>query len=385
MVLLLLGVFLATNIVGGIKVKAVSSLEIIEKYKKDIIASSRKTGVWASVAAAQLILESGAEMSELALEHNNLFGLKWAEVHAERYPGAKPVDMATKEDYGNGQESVIGAFTHFPSITDSITEHSIIWWNGYYSTELKILQDLDSEMDEFLRAVGNGKYATDRDYYSKLRKVIDSNNLEDLDKIAFPEGRKFCGFGDSRVGEYKYPDDGFNGSASDVGSNRVDSKNGQSYVVVAEEDLKGMYPTSFFSSKAGRIGLPSYDGLNIKEKINLDTLKNNINEQNSWSLWDTLRVFTVFTGLCTLIYAVMFIVGYLFDKSNNIIEISLISLMTFGHLKFSEEDYEIKGYVNKSKLIKVEGVLFLLGFFLVGGGLFSFIIDLIYYTKNIFG
>lgn len=54
-----------------------SPLEAIEKYKKEIISSSRKTGVWASVTAAQLILESGNPMSTLAMEGNNFFGIKW--------------------------------------------------------------------------------------------------------------------------------------------------------------------------------------------------------------------------------------------------------------------------------------------------------------------
>lgn len=66
-------------------------------------------------------------------------------------------------------------------------------------------------MDEFLREMANGPYATYKGYYGKLRSVIDSNNLEELDKLAFPEGRKFCGFVESSVGEYKYPSDGYNG------------------------------------------------------------------------------------------------------------------------------------------------------------------------------
>ena len=102
-------------------------------------------------------------------------------------------------------------------------------------------------------------------------------------------------------------------------------------------------------------------------------------------MWDTIRVATVFSGLCILIYAVIFITGYLFDKSNNIIEISLINIMTLGHLQYSDEDIEIRGYVNKSRLVKIEIVLFLTGFFLVGGSLFSFILDIIWLTKNIIG
>lgn len=357
--------------------------EAVEQYKKDIIASSRKTGVWASVTAAQLILESGNPLSDLATKDNNMFGIKWAKSHEERYPGAYPVTYSTKEHQGGGEITIQAQFTHFPTVSDSITEHSIIWWNGCYEPELKILENLNSTMDEFLREMGNGPYATDVNYYSKLKATINTYNLEELDKLAFPEGRKFCGFGDRTVGEFKYPNDGYNGSASDVGTVETGA-DGLTYVVVAEEDLVGMYPKSFFLDESKAIELPSYDGLSTEEKVNLNTIKDNISIQNSWSLWDTVRVLTVFSGLCILIYAVMFITGYLFDKSNNIIEISLISIMTFGHLQFSDEETEIRGYVNKSRLLKIETALFLTGFFLVGGGLFSFIIDVIWYTKNIF-
>lgn len=370
---------------SSIKVNAISPLEAIEKYKSDIIASSRKTGVWASVTAAQLILESGNPMSKLATEGNNFFGIKWSEAHAERYPGAKPVEYSTNEHQGSGNATTIRAkFTHFPTVPDGITEHSIIWWNGYYEPELKILEDLNSTMDEFLREMANGPYATDVNYYSKLKKTIQSNNLEELDKLAFPEGRKFCGFGDRTVGEYKYPNDGFNGSASNAGSVTTDST-GKSYVIVEEKDLRGMYPPSFFLNDFNDIELPSYDWLSVSEKANLDSIKDNLKIQNSWSIWDIVRVLTVFVGLCILVYAVAFIVGFLFDRSNNLIELSLISILSFGYLEYSDEDIEIQGYVNKSRIYKIGAALFSVGFFLVSGGLFSFLVDIVWYTSNMVG
>lgn len=153
-------------------------------------------------------------MSKLATKDNNFFGIKWSKKHATRYPGAYAVSYSTKENYTGTMETVKAKFTHFPSPSDGITEHSIIWWNGYYQPELDILYDLDSSMDEFLREMANGPYATDPSYYSKLRSVIDKYDLEKLDKLAFPEGRKFCGFGDSSVGKYKYPDDGWNATGT---------------------------------------------------------------------------------------------------------------------------------------------------------------------------
>lgn len=384
-VILLLILSLLINIVPCYRVYAAdNAIQAIEEYKSLIIASARKTGVWASVTAAQMIQECANPFGTLEKEGNNFFGIKWSESHATRYPGATYKEYSTSEYSGTSNHVTIKAkFTHFPSVEDGITEHSIIWWNGMYEPELKILENLNSTMDEFLKEMSNGPYCTDANYYNALKSHIKKYNLEELDKLAFPEGRKFCGFGDRTVGEYKYPNDGYNGSASNAGS--TSEENGVSYVIVKESELEGMYPESFFLNDSKDITLPSYDDLSTGEKVTLDKIKENIELQNSWSIWDTVRVMTVFAGLCILIYAVVFIAGFLFDKSNNIIELSLISILTLGNLEYSDEETETRGYVNKSRLIKIEIALFLIGFFLVGGGLFSFIIDVMWYTSNIFG
>ena len=44
-------------------VDANSPREVIEKYEKFIVASARKTGVWPSVTAGQMILESNNHFS----------------------------------------------------------------------------------------------------------------------------------------------------------------------------------------------------------------------------------------------------------------------------------------------------------------------------------
>jgi len=364
---------------------ATNAVEAIKEYENLIIASARKTGVWASVTAAQMIQECANPFGELETKGNNFFGMKWAESHSTRYPGAYPVEYLTNEYTGTSSAvTITDKFTHFPSAQDGITEHSIIWWNGMYEPELKVLENLNSSMEEFLRVMANGAYCTDANYYNALKSHIKTYNLEELDKKAFPEGRKFCGFGDRKVGEYKYPNDGYNGSASDVGSVQT-GENGLSYVVVKEKDLMGMYPESFFLDDYKNIDLPSYDNLSLSEKLVLDSIKTNMKEQNSWNLWDTVRVLTVFAGLCVLVYAMMFMIGYLFDKSNNLLEISLLMILTMGYLKFSDEEVDMQGYVNRSRLIKIEVALFVVGFFLVGGGLFSFLIDVLWYAERILG
>ena len=374
--MLLLSVLIVVSTSNRFSVKALSPLEAIETYKADIVSSARKTGVWASVTAAQLILESGNPMSDLATKDNNFFGIKWSSNHAKKYPGAYAVNYSTLEDYGSGMTRINDDFTHFPTPKDGITEHSIIWWNGNYGPELNILKDLNSTMDEFLKEMGIGPYATDPNYYSKLRKIIDDNKLEELDKQAFPEGRKFCGFGDDNVGEYKYPDDGFN-DVGTSGSKSVDVS-GKGYVIVDEKDLVGMYPESFFGDDAKDISLATYDELSTLEKANLDNIKRNILQQREWSIYDTIRVLTVFMGLCLIFYSVLIFVAYIFDRTNNLIEVSMISILSLGSLCFSDDEDKDKNWhhVNKSRLLKIEISLWLVGFFLVAGGVFNLVLKI---------
>lgn len=362
--------------IGILDVKATMKVtDVLEKHKKEIISSARKTGVWASVTAAQMILESGATLSTLAEEGNNLFGIKWAEVHAERYPGAKPVLYWTKENIGGSLVSVQANFTHFPSMSDSITEHSIIWWNGYYEKEVALLEDFNSTRDEFLHVMANGAYCTATDYEENLKAVIQSYGLDELDTLAFPEGRKFTGFGDRTKGEYRYPNDGYNdGDTKKAGSTKTEG--GKEYVIVSEENLVGMYPTTFLREFSKAISLPGQDTLTTKEKVNMNYIKTSMQENEAWRVVNTARGGVIFVGIFILVYAVLLWVSWLFDRSNNLVEVSLVQVITLGHMEYSDEDEGLKqGIVNKARLVRMEIALFLCGFFIVSGSFFSFLFD----------
>lgn len=377
---------LLVNIGGTFRAKAISPLEAIETYKKDIVASSRKTGVWASVTAAQLILESGNPMSKLATVDNNFFGIKWSDKFTTRYPGSYAVTYGTTEDFGNGLVAVKDEFAHFPSPSDGITEHSIIWWNGNYGPELEILYDLNSSMDSFLREMANGPYATDPGYYSKLRSVIDSNNLEELDKLAFPEGRKYCGFNGSFVGEYKYLDDGYNADdLKEISKSEKDESTGITYKIVEEEDLVGMYPSSFFEEDLESIDLPSYDSLTTLEKYRLEELKESYKENIEWKIWDTIRAIVIFIGLVLIVYSILFFACFIFDRVNVFFEISLISVISLGVLRYSDDDSSKgKGLVNKRGLIRIVSSCMFVGFFLISGSIFSIIMNTYIVVGNLF-
>lgn len=352
--------------------KKVTIKEALNTYEKDIIASARKTGVWASVTAAQFCLESGNPISKLASEDNNFFGIKWSKSHAKKYPGAKPVKYTTRE---YSSKIIKANFTHFPTVQDGITEHAIIWWNGAYKPELKILYNLKTSRDDFLKEMANGPYATDPNYLSLCRSMIKKYNLDRLDKLAYPDGRKYCGYNGKYVGEYNYPDDGYNEGDVKAVASKETQENGSVNLVVKECDLIGMPEQSQLMEGQSEIELPDSTSLSTRDYYGVQDLKNSININSSQNTIDTLRILVVFLGMFLIFYSVFLFLAMLFDRANQFIEISLVGVLTLGKLRYSDDEYarESYGLVNTQGLIKVAVVILLIGFFLVSGGLFTYI------------
>lgn len=146
----------------------------------------------------------------------------------------------------------------------------------------------------------------------------------------------------------------------------------------------GMYPESFLEDGNTGISLPDEDTLTVSEKILISSIRRYILSQYEWGIWDSMRVFVVFLGLCLLTYAVLSGVAYFFDRSNNLFEVSMISILSLRALSFSDdEDEDNWRCVNKRRLIKTEILLFLTGFLLVSEGIFNFILNIYFSSFNV--
>lgn len=362
-------------------VNAIRATELVEMNKKDIIGFSRLTGIPPSIALIQLIGESGHEASSLAVEDNNWFGIKWADSFAEKYPGAYPVSRYTTEEINGSMVGMYCDFTHFPTAAACIQEHCEIWWNGYYDMVLDVLYDLDSTTEEIIEAIGRSPYAFSG-YGPFLLSIYYSNQeyYDSIDNLAYPQGRQFCGLvGERTVGEYNYPDDGYNlDSVTDVGTVTT-NENGESTVIVKEEDLRGMVNFNILFNNQKAVDLPSSDNLSTRERVNLERIRSMYLSETAWSFWDTVRVGVVFLGLVLLLYMVLAGVGYIFDKVNFLFDISILSIISFGVLHYSDvEEDTTRGAVTKSRIIKLEIALLGIGLLLVSGGVFNYIVDILY-------
>ena len=136
--------------------------DYVQKYKGIAIREMKRTGIPASITLAQGILESASGESNLAKKFNNHFGIK---CKAEWKGETTYQDDDTKNE----------CFRVYPNADSSYRDHSnFLKYRPYYAS----LFELDP-VDDTAWAYGLKKagYATERDYPSKLLKIIDDYEL----------------------------------------------------------------------------------------------------------------------------------------------------------------------------------------------------------------
>lgn len=163
--------------------KNMSTTQIINVLGPLAQENARKTGIKASVILAQAILESGWGKSELALNANNLFGMKkslsgntWS---GSAWDGKSVYAKRTAEYDGNNQAYYITAeFRKYKSIEDSIEDHSayLLGAKNGSSLRYKGLASAPTYQEQLL-IIQRGGYATSQTYAEMLCSLIQSKCL----------------------------------------------------------------------------------------------------------------------------------------------------------------------------------------------------------------
>ena len=145
-------------------------------------ADMAKNGILACITIAQAILESGWGKSELAVNANNLFGMKkslsgntW---RGSTWDGKSVYSMQTKEVYATGPATVQADFRAYSSWQASVNDHSayLIGAKNGSSLRYKGLQGC-TDYKKAAQIIKDGDYATATDYVSKLCKLIEQYDL----------------------------------------------------------------------------------------------------------------------------------------------------------------------------------------------------------------
>lgn len=130
----------------------------------------KSSGILASLAAAQAFIESNKGNSGLAVECNNLFGIKGT------YNGQYG-EYWTTEYYGGIKQRVRAKFRKYPSWAESIADHSSLFNRLARYSNLRGLKDYRLAC---VRVASDG-YATAPDYSATLLSTIERFRLYEWD------------------------------------------------------------------------------------------------------------------------------------------------------------------------------------------------------------
>lgn len=150
-------------------------------------ADMKRSGILASITAAQACLESGYGSTALATAANNLFGMKctlsgntWESV----WDGKSKYAKRTPEQDPTGKEHFITAdFRKYPSIAESIWDHSLYLTQAKNGSNLRYAGLVGcTDYRRAAQLIKSGGYATDIKYVDKICSLIERWNLTQYDK-----------------------------------------------------------------------------------------------------------------------------------------------------------------------------------------------------------
>ena len=167
--------------------KSLTETQAAAKIGELCKADMAKSGILASVSAAQFILESGYGKSELAQNANNCFGMKcslsgntWS---GSTWNGSSKYTKQTQEEYTTGTKTTITAdFRKYASVEDSVADHSA-YLLGAMNGSSKRYAGLAGETDykKVIQIIKDGSYATSSSYVVNVCSIIEKYNLTQYD------------------------------------------------------------------------------------------------------------------------------------------------------------------------------------------------------------
>lgn len=144
--------------------------QFITKLAPYAIQNQKQMNVSAALTIAQGILESADGNSALAVQANNLFGIKGTGT-------AGTISMPTKEFINNQWVTVNANFRKYNNWGESVIDHSKLFYNGVSWNRTLYHGVLFKDGITAAREVHKAGYATDPEYSNKLIKLMNDNNL----------------------------------------------------------------------------------------------------------------------------------------------------------------------------------------------------------------
>ena len=156
---------------------------------EDMVSEARSTqahyGHPAGCTIAQIIAKSSyqGDLSRLAKEDHNLFGMKWANSFAEYDGVVGPTNWDTNEEYDGQYVQINDAFIEFESDKACIKFRSAVFLQASTYADNALIQQAIAERSSTLMAQGlqDAGWATDSSYANKLIAIMDQYDLYRFD------------------------------------------------------------------------------------------------------------------------------------------------------------------------------------------------------------
>lgn len=155
-----------------------AKVDYIETYKDIAIAEMHRTGIPASITLAQGLHESQAGRSELAKNARNHFGMKCKSYWQGNTYYYKD------DDYDKNNKLIESCFRNYDSVLESYIDRS-----NFLSQNSRYAVLFSYERTDFIswaNGLQNCGYATDKNYASKLVKLINDFKLYEYDMAENP-------------------------------------------------------------------------------------------------------------------------------------------------------------------------------------------------------
>ena len=174
-------------------------------------------------------------------------------------------------------------------------------------------------------------------------------------------------------------------STSDGGASESESNDSVNMDKVPPENaLVGMKGLDLaLSDNQKSIDLPTGKALTASELSSRDTVK--AQREYSWQqrVTDMVRIFIVFIGLCLLLYMIVLLVAYAFDRSNILVNVCLLRVVSFGIIDPDEDEETGKLRISTKRVLQMVIVLFIVGSVLVSGVALGWVEDLVVWLSGL--
>ncbi|MFH4352398.1 glucosaminidase domain-containing protein [Lactobacillus helveticus] len=208
--------------------------EFLNKAAKQAVKAAKKYGTYPSVMIAQAIVESGWGQSALAVNANNIFGMKASGWSGPTY------SAKTREEGKDGKSYYItAAFRKYNSFEESFEDNGKKLRNGVTWQPLRYQGAWLENANTYAEATKalTGTYATDSKYDVALDSRITSHNLNQYDPVISKTTKHYTVEKSGSV--YNWPTD--QSVAKAVGSVKSGEKVTVTKTITFHDDSSRMY------------------------------------------------------------------------------------------------------------------------------------------------